>query len=141
MIDFLFSFKGRISRKSFWLGILALLAIDFAIHFALIGALGSAAYDEASRETHLLKVVELVATLPYYWPTAALFLKRMHDFRQGPALFSAVAILVVLIVGLDFAGAEIPSYVAGLLFLILWIAVGATRGTPGANEYGPDPLA
>jgi len=140
MTEFWLSFHGRIPRRSFWLGILALMVVDFVAHLGLIALLGSAAYDAANRESFLLKLVDLVVTSPLLWPMAALFLKRIHDFGQGWVLFSLIAGVVVLFVGLDLVGAEVPAYGAGLVFLVLWIAVGATRGMAGANQYGPDPL-
>jgi uncharacterized membrane protein YhaH (DUF805 family) len=140
MIDLLLSFKDRIARKPFWLATLGLIAIDLIVHLALVAILGSTAYDAANRETRLLKVVDLIVTSPLYWPTAALLLKRLHDFGQGWGLFSAVAIIMILFTGFDFMNADIPSYITALVFIVLWIAAGATPGTPGENQYGPNPL-
>jgi uncharacterized membrane protein YhaH (DUF805 family) len=76
------------------------------------------------------------------WPIAALYLKRLHDFGEGKGwLFWSLVIVIVLAYGPSFAG-----FVDGARLLILvstgiFLIVGCIKGTPGPNQYGPDPLA
>jgi uncharacterized membrane protein YhaH (DUF805 family) len=143
-IDYLFSFEGRISRKSYWLSILGVSVVATLVLGGLAVALG--VFDPMSNQ--LLNIYN-IATLPLYWPLLALYLKRLHDFGQGRGWLWATMILIVFIVGANFTGyeANFASYnfdpislltlVSGAIFII----VGCFKGTPGPNQYGPDPLA
>jgi uncharacterized membrane protein YhaH (DUF805 family) len=63
----------------------------------------------------------LVLYPPFFWAMAALAVKRLRDRGKHPAW---LAVLLIPVLG--------P----------LWalIALGLKRGTPGENQYGPDPL-
>jgi hypothetical protein len=50
-------------------------------------------------------------------------------------------ILTVLFNGLVFAGFDILVQVGAAVFTGILIFVGSVKGTPGLNQYGPDPLA
>ncbi len=63
----------------------------------------------------------LVLYPPFAWVLAALVVKRMHDRGHSPAWLAAILIPVL-----------------GALWLV--IELGLRRGTPGENQYGPDPL-
>jgi hypothetical protein len=83
-IDYLFSFEGRISRKSFWLSGLAVVGACLLVMGGLAAALGKDAVDAQKEDvSHTLTMIYHIATLPFYWPTFALYLKRLHDFGQG----------------------------------------------------------
>lgn len=56
-----------------------------------------------------------------FWPLLALSVKRMHDRGRSPLWLLAVAIPIL-----------------GPLWL--FIELGLRVGTPGENQYGPDPL-
>ena len=142
-IDFLFSFEGRISRKSFWVSGLAIAGVGFLVLAGLGAVLGMDAFGP-QKEAMSNTLVNLynVATIPFYWPIAALYLKRLHDFGEGKGwLFWSLVIVIVLAYGLSFAG-----FIDGARLLILvstgiFLIVGCIKGTPGPNQYGPDPLA
>ena len=141
-IDFLFSFEGRISRKSFWLSGLAVVGACGLVMGGLAAVLGKDAVNAQKDDvSHTLVMIYHVATLPFYWPTFALYLKRLHDFGQGRGGLWPLLILTVLVVGLDFAEYENAMMVVGLVALALLATVGCIKGTPGPNQYGPDPLA
>lgn len=138
-IDLLFSFKGRISRKQFWLSGLALTVFALIVAVALLAAFGPTAFAEMQLPT-LFKITYHVATLSFYWPAFALSLKRLHDFGQGWPLFLPAAILTPLYIGLDIAGQDQAAHNVLLVALGVWTIIGCIKGTPGANEHGPDPL-
>jgi uncharacterized membrane protein YhaH (DUF805 family) len=141
-IDYLFSFEGRISRKSYWLTGLGLSVV------ALLVMVGIVVFGSNLPPIKVENIINL-AILPLYWPWFALYLKRLHDFGQGRGWLWATMILCVLIYGINFAGYEgnLVSYNINWLTLLtlvvfaIWIAVGCFKGTPGPNQYGPDPLA
>jgi uncharacterized membrane protein YhaH (DUF805 family) len=131
------SLEGRINRRPFWLALLVLLLVGFALQFGAIVIASETA--------------GLILSLLILYPGYALNVKRFHD-RNRPAWILAVfyALLVVIILmqlaGLDSVGAEptVMFMVAVAVFLIgtIWLTIelGFLRGTAGPNDYGPDPL-
>jgi uncharacterized membrane protein YhaH (DUF805 family) len=102
------SFTGRLPRSTFWWAQVALV-LGFAVLYVFL----ERAFGRAS--TWLLYP-------PFFWGTAAVSVKRLHDRGQ-----SAWRLLLLLI----------P--VVGPLWWV--IALGVRSGTRGDNQYGPDPLA
>ena len=93
-----------------------------------------------------------IVDLAFTYPEFAIALKRGHD-RNMPlwlliVFFGASAVLDLLTV-LEMTGTEdepsIVSLAIALPFTVLGLALlvelGFRRGTPGPNQYGPDPLA
>ena len=109
--DLLFKFDGRINRGKYWLGILTIYVVVWAV--AIIAALTNSTF---------LWVVAGIIILIAIWPSLALQVKRWHDRDK-----SGWWILIQLI---PLVGA-------------IWALVenGFLAGTPGPNQYGPDPLA
>jgi len=139
-IDFLFSFEGRISRKAFWLSGLFITAVCLLVMAGLAAALGMDSLDQ-QKGVSKLRHLYTVATLPFYWPAFALYLKRLHDFGQGKGGLWPVAILSVLSEGLSLLNFETGSQVIAIILTGVFVIVGCVKGTPGPNQYGPDPLA
>ncbi|HEX3503651.1 MAG TPA: DUF805 domain-containing protein [Xanthobacteraceae bacterium] len=140
-MDWLFlynSFEGRIGRQTFWIAVVVLTVIEFAAHFAA----------EQLQGDRLSAIVDLA----FVYPEFAVALKRAHD-RDMPILFlvvffAASAVLDLLTV-LQMTGSDDqPTMISVLiavpftiLALFLLVELGFRRGTPGPNQYGPDPLA
>ena len=105
----LFSLRGRISRKRFWLwGVGAMIAFAFVLQGLLAVArvrLGTA---------------EQIANVLLLWPALAVSVKRWHD-RDRSGWWVLVALLPVV----------------GWLWLLL--ANGLLPGSRGVNRYGPPP--
>jgi uncharacterized membrane protein YhaH (DUF805 family) len=143
--DYLFSFKGRISRKSYWLGSLMWLALGFLLFALLSVALNPEELfgtKEDATQLSVLSRIYLIATIPLYWPTYALFLKRIHDFGMGNYVFWPFMILTVIYFGLELTKINvIASGLAILILLGIWTVAGCIKGTQGPNKYGSDPLA
>jgi uncharacterized membrane protein YhaH (DUF805 family) len=132
------SFHGRIGRKTFWIAFGAVMIAELAGHFIA----------EQIQGDRLSAIVDLAFTYPEF----AVTVKRAHD-RNLPvwlliAFFGAGAFLDLLMV-LDWAGTDdqpslislaiaVPFTVLGLALLV---ELGFRKGTPGPNQYGPDPLA
>lgn len=107
----LFSLKGRVPRKTYWLYIFAAVVAGTFPFFPFV-SMGSEA-----REIYIN-----VVSLLFLWPSIAIQVKRWHDIDS-----SGVWILVVLV-----------PFIGGIWALI---ANGFMRGTKGNNFYGPDPYA
>jgi len=141
-IDLLFSFEGRISRKSFWLSGLALTGVCLLVMIGLAAVMGMDSLDSKKGVSSKLLNVYNVATLPFYWPTLALYLKRLHDFGQGSGWLWPLAILSALLFGLSLIDSlDLMYQIVSVVLLVFLLIVGCLKGTDGPNQYGPDPLA
>ena len=124
MMNLLFGFQGRTNRLKFWLVALALLVIE-AIVLAVLG--GSAAMSDDPQQAlaslgPVAGIVLVIFGLAVTWITIAVGIKRFHDRNK-----SGVWVLIIFV-----------PVIGGLWYLI---ECGFLRGTPGPNNYGPDPLA
>lgn len=139
------STSGRIPRSQWWAGVLILVAISIVVSLLLTYVLGIM-FTTTGRIISLL--VQLALAYPFYAVSA----KRFQDRGKPGSLAWILVILnivsaVFALIGLTgnpFAPNAL-DYILGILTLIvaIWylIELGILRGTPGANSYGPDPLA
>jgi len=109
--DLLLSFDGRINRAKYWIGIAAIWVVLWLI--AIVAGMANSS---------ILWTIFGLLTLLVIWPSLALSIKRWHD--RGKSGWWVLIALVPLI---------------GSLWVL--IETGFLPGTPGTNEYGPDPLA
>ena len=132
------SFEGRISRKTFWIGMAVLVSAEMLGHFVA----------QALQGDRLGAIVDLAFTYPEF----AIAAKRAHD-RDLPiwiliVFFGGGALLDLLTV-LELTGSDdqpsVLSLVIAVPFTVLLVALlielGFRRGTIGPNQYGPDPVA
>jgi uncharacterized membrane protein YhaH (DUF805 family) len=108
---FLFSVEGRICRKSYIIFLLIVSA----------GAVVLSLFEGATINIKEVNNAQIMYLILMFWPSVAVQAKRWHD-RNRSALW--VLIIFIPIVGVIWTLAE-------SCFL---------RGTPGPNEFGPDPL-
>lgn len=132
----LFSLRGRIRRRDWWVG---------AILLGMLQAIGEfrSAPDGGAPPPSWAGVG---FTLLLLWPSIALAVKREHD-RDGSG-WRSVAILGG-VTGLGLLQDYLPGLpdaahllmtvigVAGLLYLL--VVLGILDGTPGPNRFGPSP--
>ena len=129
------SMDGRINRQPFWLGVVVLVVVTWILEFVLFGIFGvsmmpamdpgadpAVAAAAAQAAMGKLAVPLIILTLLILWPSLCLYTKRWHD-RDKSGCWTLI--MFVPIIG--------PI---GLL-----VELGFLRGTPGANRFGPDPLA
>ena len=149
--ELLFSFKGRITRKQFWLTSSTVISTWFVCFFALSAAWAVALFIEkhdidrsqAEFETIWKEAggfISLLSMLPFMWPWYALYLKRLHDFGQGWALFFGTVLPGWLAYPLLWAGYENAFWNIQWGFIGAGIILCCVKGTPGPNRFGPDPL-
>ncbi len=103
------SFRGRVSRRVYWLTYGYLYSVNFALLFLLLG-------HEEGALFHLAQAVVPFVILGTFYVQISLSVKRLHDV--GYSGFLAVASLIPFV---------------NLVFII-WI--GLPPGTSGANLYG-----
>jgi uncharacterized membrane protein YhaH (DUF805 family) len=118
---FLFGFAGRLSRRPYWLALLAVLLVD-SIAFGIIGGFELFDGDTLAVERKgPSRLWALLVVPPSLWIGLVLSVKRWHDRNKSGRW---VLINLVPVVGW------------------LWhlIECGFLRGTIGPNRFGQDPL-
>lgn len=143
------NFKGRISRKSFWLATLILLAMSMAVSMSLasIFNISWSEYRLGSRRTTLL---DMGTVLIFTWPNLAINFKRLHDRNYSGWRAGIVHMLIIMLIALEYSGYDKGDTLTIILFnvhllitlaLYLWILVemGFLKGDPEANHYGACP--
>ena len=124
------SFQGRTNRQPFWLGILALIILQWIIMFIVATVMGTSLMptmdpnmtpEQASSMMMSAMIPIWIVTLLFLYPVLAIYAKRWHD-RDKSAWWSLI--MFVPIVG------------------AIWFLVecGFLRGTDGPNRFGDDPL-
>jgi uncharacterized membrane protein YhaH (DUF805 family) len=144
----LFSFKGRLSRMPFLIGLFFLVALVVALEGSIMFALNSifkGAEPPTEEVTKQLASFEdrlwVILTIGVWWPSWGLILKRLHDLGHGwKALLLFVALDVLSVVA-NLLGYQAIDTQVTLFSLGLAAMLGAIKGTMGANRYGPGPLA
>ena len=108
---FLFSFKGRISRKPYWLFNLVVF----------LGAIVLGLFTEVSDDINKISKPQLMYMIWILWPSLAVQAKHWHD-QDKTALWLLINFIPI----------------AGPIWTM--IQNGFVPGTSGPNRFGPDPL-
>jgi uncharacterized membrane protein YhaH (DUF805 family) len=165
-----FSFRGRIGRKTFWLGYVLPIIVASMVANALDLALGLAPdpmADVVPADQMWVAPISGLVALVTLWPMLAGSMKRLHDrnrsgwwiggfylFSAAIGVFAFVMIAGVLVTLYEMRGTgaapDVPPAAFPVLFaaafavfgfaMWLFIETGFLRGTPGPNRFGPDPL-
>ncbi|MDN0021083.1 DUF805 domain-containing protein [Providencia stuartii] len=123
-----FSFKGRIGRRPFWVGI--------ASYFILMTIIVLLQNAFALSET---VVIVLLVLLLY--PLAAIFTKRLHD-RGKPGGWFALVILAFALFSMDVSQLApvwqwgIGRFLPLLIAMIMLLDCGVFVGMDSENQYG-----
>ena len=120
----LFSFQGRIGRKTFWLTALAVWAVYIVVAVGIMFASGGfeAMTDpQASADVGTINVLLIPFAIAWFWLLLALQVKRWHDRDK-----SGWMVLVNLIPLIGFFWALVEN--------------GFLKGTEGDNRFGPNPV-
>jgi uncharacterized membrane protein YhaH (DUF805 family) len=135
-----FTFNGRINRSTYWLTWLVFAAIYLFFYFAA-----------DLTESSALNAISGMITIVIFISLLAVGVKRLHDrnksgwylalFYVVPATLGTAAMVIATFLE-DYA---VVAGVLGLAALAIgvwaFVELGCLRGTVGANQYGPDPLA
>lgn len=118
--DFLRLISGRIRRSQYWYCVLiwVITAIGFQLVPEVVGQISPITGDVLG---FVLSIPSMIWTFVSYPAMFAFPIRRLHDVNK-----SAWWSLLVLI----------P--IVGWIILLIW---DCTKGTAGANRFGPDPLA
>ena len=128
--QWLFSIKGRIGRRDFWVWI-AIWAASMIALFSLAGS------NLLNLQTAAFILVCLL------WPTAAVMVKRLHD-RGKSGLWALLMILAWMLMAGNWAMLPgvwqwgVGRFIPTLIIVMMLIDLGAFVGTQGENKYGKD---
>lgn len=142
----LFSFNGRINRGKYWLAVLIYVVVWVVFIVGGLIWLGGMNIDNLfslAGAGLLIWLIAIILLIAGTWSSLAVGVKRLHDrdksgwwvllFWFGPSMLGSWQAAT-----LD--GGSIPSLVAAAIAIWAFVELGCLRGTPGPNQYGPDPL-
>lgn len=148
LITFMFGFRGRISRGKYWIAV-AIYAVA-VIAFSLIAIDALRMLDKNSAIDFLggglaLWVSGLSLTMVVLWSGFATGIKRLHDRDKSGwwiLLFWLAPMLLVIAERVAIHGVRgvVLWIISAALTVWAIIELGCLPGTPGPNNYGPDPL-
>jgi len=120
LIQMLFSAKGRIRRRDYWLWSIVTFIVYLAIYIGVAAATGTIDRMGDDDLPEPLLLTEAVLFIPMVWIGACVTAKRWHDRNKSGYMY---LILLIPLLG------------------IIWtfIECGILDGTPGRNSYGPSP--
>ncbi|CDZ84752.1 hypothetical protein BN1086_02928 [Citrobacter koseri] len=128
--QWLFSFKGRIGRRDFWIW-LGLWFVGMLVLFSL------ASKNLLDIQTAAFCLVCLL------WPTAAVTVKRLHD-RGRSGLWALLMILAWMLLAGNWMMLPgmwqwvVGRFVPTLILVMMFIDLGAFVGTQGENKFGKE---
>lgn len=136
--ELLFSFRGRIGRKTFW--------IWNVIYYVSILGFGVGISKLIPAFSHVLLPVFLLVILI---PDLAITTKRWHDRDKSiywlalniPLVLGRIATPITSPVSQEPSAVQL--FIASISLICgVWILVecGFLKGTTGSNKYGPDPV-
>jgi uncharacterized membrane protein YhaH (DUF805 family) len=134
-VDFwplLFSFQGRINRDKYWIATITYISVTIA----LVGLGFFFRFDT------IFFVIAAIVFIALTVSGVAVGLKRLHDRDMSGWWLLVFYLLPAVLDGIGRAlGVPIVFSLAGSA-LSIWalVVLGFLRGTPGVNQYGPDPL-
>jgi uncharacterized membrane protein YhaH (DUF805 family) len=160
LTELLFSFKGRINRKPWWLATIAAgLAASVLTGIIEVAArsAGQTTVDPLTHQiapTGIFGMLASIVGLANMWIAFALSAKRLHDRdRTGWWLIWQLLILILAVIlvvvavavpeeqgALWYALAGAAGLAAFVISVWLFVQIGFLRGTDGPNRFGPDPL-
>jgi uncharacterized membrane protein YhaH (DUF805 family) len=140
----LFSFNGRINRGKYWLAVLIYVVVWVVFIVGGLIWLGGMNIDNLfslAGAGLLIWLIAIILLIAGTWSGLAVGVKRLHDrdksgwwvllFWFGPSLLGSWQAA---------NGGFILSLVAGAIAIWAFVELGCLPGTPGPNQYGPDPL-
>jgi uncharacterized membrane protein YhaH (DUF805 family) len=144
----LFSFQGRINRGKYWLAVLIYVAVWIVFVAAVFMWIGGMNIDNLfsfAGAGLLIWLIGFILFVAGIWSGLAIGIKRLHDrdksgwwillFWLAPSVLSSWQTATP-----DFGGSFVLSLAAIAIGIWAFVELGCLPGTPGPNQYGPDPL-
>jgi uncharacterized membrane protein YhaH (DUF805 family) len=153
----LFSTKGRVSRKNFWINFCVLIII-YPTLFLYYTVFSWGTFGRFNSTLYTFLLFGILLGLPFFLVT----LKRLHDRGMSGqwSLLMTIPVIFLMIIGIANSskeynfwceGCRVVSFEKNIWYIPLlislipasWILFQCLflKGTTGPNKYGPDPLA
>ena len=151
----LMGMDGRINRQRWWMGVIVLAVIGIIFSWVLGLIFGTGLMMDMTRVTDAAYVngfisrvgwIGVITGVIFAYPYVALTVKRRHDRGNNGYDAIGLAVLQILVNLLNALGIGVGSLgnilglIVGVAGIYILVVAGFLRGTPGPNEYGPDPL-
>ena len=141
MKQLLFSFRGRLNRKRYWMTVIVTMAVIILLLLLALVMMREQRFEFAA----LTVVILLLLYIPLIWIGLAIGAKRLHDRDKSPwwllVFYVLPGILSSLGNQMDDLGFLILHVVSFAITVWAFVELGCLRGTLGPNQYGPDPLS
>jgi uncharacterized membrane protein YhaH (DUF805 family) len=141
LAQLLFSFRGRLNRKSYWMTVIVTMAIILLLLLLALIMIREQRFEFAV----FTVIILLILYIPLIWIGLAIGAKRLHD-RDKSAWWLLVFYALPGI--LSSAGNQMDDVAFLILHVVsfaitVWafVELGCLRGTRGPNRFGPDPLS
>ncbi|MEG6508493.1 DUF805 domain-containing protein [Methyloligella sp. 2.7D] len=142
--------KGRISRKTFLLALIGLMAAAYAASFIVQWMAGTLAGNELMGR--LASGMMMVIVVAFLVGLISICVKRFHDRNRSAWWMAPLYVVSIVSVFALSANQGVPAEgIANFgmavhalwLGIVLWmlLELGILKGTAGPNQFGPDPLA
>ena len=136
-----FKFNGRASRARFWIAVLVFTVINVVL----------AILDYVTDQNVIFQALNSMLGIVILIASIAVGVKRLHDRNKSgwylllfyflPGILAALSVLIGEFVEDSSIIATVLALLAFALVVWAFIEMGCLRGTIGANQYGPDPVA
>jgi len=135
MKQLLFSFRGRLNRKRYWMTVIVTMAVIILLLLLALVMMREQRFEFAA----LTVVILLLLYIPLIWIGLAIGAKRLHD-RDKSAWWLLVfyvlpGILSSLGNQMDDLGFLILHVVSFAITVWAFVELGCLRGTLGPNQY------
>lgn len=133
LVSLLFSFRGRINRAKFWIAMAAYLSMTIAV----------AGLGFFFNFSTLFLVIAGMIAFAMIVSGCVVGIKRLHDRDKSGWWLLLFYLLSGVLDVIGMTGKLPFLFELGSVGISIWalVELGFLRGTAGANQYGPDPLA
>jgi uncharacterized membrane protein YhaH (DUF805 family) len=140
------SAEGRIPRLAYWIGFITILLVELVVRFLLGIPLAPTPADPFS-----IRALSFLIDAALLYPTVIIMVKRFHDRDRSGQLIGWFVVPYSVIMLTNLLGMSGDPDHMGVVETLLLIAttiitlafivdLGFRPGTPGDNQYGPDPV-
>src|SRR6266566_2393644 len=141
MKQLLFSFRGRLNRKRYWMTVIVTMAVIILLLLLALVMMREQRFEFAA----LTVVILLLLYIPLIWIGLAIGAKRLHDRDKSAwwllVFYAAPGILSTAGNRMEEVGFIILHIISFGISVWAFVELGCLRGTVGPNRYGPDPLS
>jgi uncharacterized membrane protein YhaH (DUF805 family) len=141
MMQLLFSFRGRLNRKRYWMTVIVTMAVIILLLLLALGMIREQRFEFAA----LTVLILFILYIPLIWIGLAIGAKRLHDRNKSAWWLLVFYALPGILSGagnqMDDVAFLILHVVSFAITVWAFVELGCLRGTRATNRFGPDPLS